>query len=117
MKKIKEILGENSVDFSLDTVGGINLGPIDIDLLTDKQEDKKYNIQEETKQEVGEALSKIRANEKKFRERLKLETETGFYFSVVFKSEKEMKEFLEKKRIRLEYNDFVFFEDISSKFK
>jgi len=86
-----------------------------------KEDDKKLDtidkINENVKKEVGETLKKIRENEKQFKKQLATETDSGFYFQIVFKDAREMRQFLAEKKIKLEYDNFVFYEDIRDKFR
>lgn len=89
----------------------------DLDFETNNGGNKMGNLGDESKKEIGEALQKIKDNEKAFREKMKLETDTDFYFQVVFRSPDELHKFLEEKGIVLQYGDFVFYEDIKHLFK
>lgn len=77
----------------------------------------KFNPEKECKKEIGETLKKIRDAEKKWRDKIKIETETGFYFQIVFKSEEEKNIWLKKHNINLNSNDFVFIEDFEKNYK
>jgi len=107
--KIKEILQKpkiNLFDFK-------KRKPVDFKNIKKEEVKKgKYDIEKESKKEIGEALQKIREREKDFRKELDLSTDTDFYFQVVFESPEKMKEFVNKYKIKLQYNDFIFFEDI-----
>jgi hypothetical protein len=69
------------------------------------------------KKEIGEQLQKIKEYEKKFKEKKEIEGNADFYFQIVFKSKSEKKAFLEKYKIKLIDNDYIFIENIISKFK
>ena len=75
------------------------------------------DINQEVKEEIGEKLKEIKANEAKYKKQIEIETSANFYFQVVFESPDQLKEFLKEKNIKLEYNDFVFYDKIKDHFK
>lgn len=102
MNDIKKLLVPDT-DLSLD---------LNLDLSFENNPEEIKTNAEIKKIEVGESLQAIRKAEKEFYEKLNLETDTNFYFSVVFKSPQELEEFKKKYGIELHYNDFIFAEDL-----
>jgi hypothetical protein len=91
----------------------------DTDITIDNDEEsipEDYNCEKETKQEIGEVLKKIKENEKKYMDEKNEETENNFYFSIIFRNNKEMDNFLKEKNIILHRGDHVFIEEIKEKF-
>lgn len=108
-EKITDVLRDdyiNDIDIDMDM-------DMDIDIdVNEVKKTKKMDIEKESKKEIGESLKKIRGNEKKWKERIKIEIDGSFYFSVVFDSSEKKEKFLRDYGIELTRNSYTFEENL-----
>lgn len=75
------------------------------------------DLEEESKKEIGEQLQAIKAFEQKLKDQWEFEGDASYYFSICFRSKAERNEFLDRMKLSLHNNRYMFYEDIKSAFK
>jgi hypothetical protein len=100
------------------SIGEIKIKPVDLRSEKQKLEDFRANdLEAICKQEIGEQLQLIKNFEKKFKDRWDFEGDAGYFFSVCFKSQTERDNFLDRIKIKLYNDNYVFYEDIKHLFE